>query len=120
MLKYNTTVPGITSVNVTCPELADVEFHSILCKAATERNLSLSEIRLATDRGCRPPGTAAGDGASRLNRSSQRRVLAQRQMRPATIVVLSAIAKHASEMAVIEDDDVVKALTPGLSRRRSA
>ena len=48
-------------------------------------------------------------GTGRLNRSSIRCVLAERQVGPRTVIIVEVRAKNAPQMPLIEDDHVVQA-----------
>ena len=50
-----------------------------------------------------------GDDTIPSNRTSNRRVLAQRQMRADTIVVAGVVGEDLAQMSLAEDDDVIEA-----------
>ena len=53
-----------------------------------------------------------GSGAARLNRPGDRTVLAQSQMRARAVIIGDVRRKDPPQMRLVEDDDVVKALSP--------
>ncbi len=53
-----------------------------------------------------------GSGAARLNRPGDRTVLAQSQMRARAVIIGDVRRKDPPQLRLVEDDDVVEALSP--------
>lgn len=59
-------------------------------------------------------------GIGRLNGPSRRCLLAQRQVRPRSVIVVEVRGKNAAQMSFVEDDDVVEISSPDGASRAAA
>ncbi len=58
-----------------------------------------------------------GPGTARLNRPGDRAVLAQSQMRARAVIIGDVRRKDPPQLRLVEDDDVVEALSPARASR---